>query len=178
MNTGLIHVYIGDGKGKTSASLGLALRCYGAGMKVLVLQFLKTWDSGEVDAVKHINDENFKLLRFESEHDLVFDDATELDLQYLNKDIKKAYDFALQSVQSGEWDLVVLDEILWAHYFEFISEDALLELLKHKCHSTELVLTGRKAPDSVLGCADYITRMQAIRHPYEKGIDARKGIEY
>ena len=121
MENGKIQVYIGDGKGKTTAAFGLALRCYGVGGNVLVLQYLKTWKTGEIEAVKALDEHRFQVMRFESEHDLVFDDPTELDFEYLQKDILKAYLFSKDAVASGKWDLVVLDEILWAHYFKFLS---------------------------------------------------------
>lgn len=178
MDTGLTQIYIGDGKGKTTAAFGLALRCYGCGGRVLVLQFLKTQDTGELDAVRALDDCRFQIKRFESEHDLVFDDATELDLEYLKKDIKKAYDYALSAVRSGDWDLLVLDELLWALHFEFLTEAQVLSLMDGKHKATELVITGRSAPEAVLARADYITNMQAKRHPYEKGIYARRGIEF
>ncbi len=178
METGLTQIYIGDGKGKTTAAFGLALRCYGCGGRVLVLQFLKTQDTGELDAVRALKDCRFQIQRFESEHDLVFDDATELDLAYLKKDIEKAYEYALTAVRSGAWDLLVLDELLWALYFKLLTEAQVLSLIDSKHKATEIVITGRNAPEAVLARADYITNMQAQRHPYEKGIYARKGIEY
>ncbi len=178
MENGLVQVYIGDGKGKSTAAFGLALRCYGCGGRALVLQFLKTWASGEVSAVQNLHDERFQVLRFESEHDLVFDDPTELDMEYLQRDIKKAYAFALKAAADGTWDVLVLDEILWALQFKLLSLEEVLELIKTKSAATELVLTGRNAPEQVLALADYITNMQAMRHPYDKGLDARKGIEF
>lgn len=178
METGLTQIYIGEGKGKTTAAFGLALRCFGCGGRVLVLQFLKTQDTGELDAVRALGDCRFQIKRFESEHDLVFDDATELDLEYLKKDIERAYAYALEAVASGAWDLLVLDELLWALHFEFLTEAQVLEIMDKKHKSTELVFTGRNAPEAVLARADYITNMQCKRHPYEKGIYARKGIEF
>ena len=178
MEKGLVHVYTGDGKGKTTAAFGLAMRCYGAGGNVCVLQFLKPFESGEAAAICALSDARFRVLRFESEHDLVFDDHTELDLEYLKKDILKAYAYALKTAKSGECDLLVLDEILWAHYFKFITLEELLALIHEKSEHTELVLTGRNAPDEVFALADYITNMQAQKHPYNQGIEARKGIEF
>ena len=178
MQNGMVQIYIGDGKGKTTASFGLAMRCYGCGGKVLVLQFLKTSDTGELETVHCLDDARFQVRRFESEHDLVFDDATELDLEYLKKDIQKAIAYASEAVHCGDWDLIVLDEVLWALHFGFITEQQVHHLLDERSAQTELVLTGRNAPETILDRADYITNMQAKRHPYEKGIYARKGIEF
>lgn len=178
MENGLVQVYIGDGKGKSTAAFGLALRCYGCGGRALILQFLKTWETGEVNAVRGLNDPRFQVLRFESEHDLVFDDATELDMEYLARDIRKAYTYALDAAASGTWDVLVLDEILWAIRFKLLSAEDVVKLIEAKNVKTELVLTGRNAPEEILALADYITNMQAQRHPYDKGIDARKGIEF
>ncbi len=178
MENGLVQVYIGDGKGKSTAAFGLALRCYGCGGKALVLQFLKTWASGEVEAIQQFKDPRLQVLRFESEHDLVFDDPTELDMKYLKRDIQKAYLYALDAASAGVWDVLILDEILWALHFGFLSLENILALIQQKSSATELVLTGRNAPDEVLALADYITVMQAKKHPYEKGVDARRGIEF
>ena len=178
MQNGMVEVYIGDGKGKSTAAIGLALRCYGSGGRALVLQFLKTRTSGEVDAIADLHSERFLIRRFESEHDLIFDDPTELDLEYLRKDIQNAYEYAYSSITSGQWDVVVLDEILWAQYFNLLSIEQLLNLIKNKSMNTELVLTGRYAPDEVLQLADYITQMSSKRHPYDKGVQARRYIEF
>ncbi len=178
MQNGLIHVYIGDGKGKSTAAFGLALRCYGCGGRVQVLQFLKTRLSGEVSAVENLSDDRFLVLRFENEHGIIFNDARPQDLECLKKDVQTAYASAYSSAISGKWDLLVLDEILWALHFELISLEQLLSLMRDKSASTELVLTGGYAPEAVLQHADYITQMCCKRHPYQKGIEARKYIEF
>ena len=178
MNNGMIELYIGDGKGKSTAAFGLALRCYGCGGSAQILQFLKTWETGEVNAILSLDDARFSVRRFESVHDLVFDDATELDLECLKKDIQAAYSYAYTSATSGQWDVLVLDEILWAQYFNLISLEQLINLMQNKSPNTELVLTGRYAPSEVLQMADYITEMCSKRHPYDKGTAARRYIEF
>jgi cob(I)alamin adenosyltransferase len=168
---GLLQVYTGNGKGKTTASLGLALRAWGHGMRVCVIQFMKKDDDyGEVKALRKLGIDlyQFGSGRFVSEGD---DDPEERLLAL------RGQDFAVAAIRSHEYDMVILDEINVACYFGLLDpKEVLARIDGHD--GVEVIFTGRKAPSDFLAAADLVTFMDMRKHPYDMGIDARKGVEY
>ena len=168
---GLVHIYTGNGKGKTTAAFGLALRALGSGAKVIIIQFMKAPNvyGEQVMAEKiGIKIESYGLPKF------VHGNPEKDDIEAA----KKALERAKEVVQNGEWDLVILDEICVALAFRMFDVKEVKELIKNKAPNTELVLTGRYCPEELFDLADYVTEMREIKHPYQKGVTARKGIEY
>lgn len=173
-NTGMIHIYEGDGKGKTTAATGLSVRFAGTGGKVVFTQFLKRNDSGELVILEQI--ENICLLRCEKSFGFTFRMTPEKKqeaAEYYNAHLKKVLAEAVEK-QAG---LLVLDEVLDAYNSDMISHEVLLKFLKEKPQEMEVVLTGRNPAEELLELADYVTFMEKRKHPYDKGIGARKGIE-
>lgn len=167
---GLVQVYTGDGKGKTTAALGLALRASCQELRVIFIQFLKSQVCGEhFFATKY---KPFEIKQF-GEGDLFKKSDAEL-LEETNQ----AYKFAEEALSGGKYDMVILDEIFIAHWRGFISIQQLLALIDKKPGNVELVLTGRKAPQEIVKRADLVTEMLMIKHPYSAGIPQRKGIEF
>jgi len=167
---GLVQVYTGDGKGKTTAALGQALRACAQGLRVIFIQFLKTQPGGEhffTDKYK-----SFEIIQF-GKGDLFRKGEEEL-LQ----ETHQAYEFAMSALSGGKYDMVVLDEIFIAHWRGFVSLPQILDLIKMKPANVELILTGRKAPQEVVRRADLVTEMLMIKHPFAEGVRQRKGIEY
>lgn len=173
LERGLVQVYTGNGKGKSSASFGLALRAVGRGLKVYIVQFIKGgFDYGElyvVDKLPGLTLRAFGRGRFVSEKK---PDKVDVDLA------GQALETAREAVMKGEADIVVLDEINVALNLGLISVEEVLELIKRKPEHVELVLTGRNAPREIIQAADLVTEMIEIKHPYNAGFKARKGIEY
>lgn len=174
---GLLIVVTGDGKGKTTSALGLALRAYGNGLKVLILQFIKGAQSyGELSAVEKLNGNEERIIIKQA--GLGFTKRGGID----EKTHKKAADFALNeakdALQSGDWDMVILDEILYAVKFNLIEEKELFSLIDLKDENTHLVLTGRGASDALIKKADLVSDIACVKHPYQKGIKAQAGIEF
>ena len=175
MTRGLLMVHTGNGKGKTTAALGLALRAFGAGLKVLILQFIKGGQSyGELEALKILSESSPRIkiqqcgLGFtshgeKSEHKL----AAEKTLQLARKEIL-----------SGDWDLIILDEINYAVKFGLIEESEMLELIKIRPPELHLLFTGRDATEKLIELADLVTEMKLIKHPFDAGIKAQRGIEF
>lgn len=170
MQKGLIHVYCGSGKGKTTAAIGLAVRCAGRGFKVMYTAFLKNYNSGEL-----INQNRFDVFRF-NPIDGFWRDFSEEKRKALSEEMMRQLEAVF--AKSREYDLIVLDEILNAITVNAIDENYFLNLLQTRSNHTEFVLTGRKVTEAVSNAADYITEMKCIRHPYEHGENARIGIEY
>jgi cob(I)alamin adenosyltransferase len=167
------HVYTGNGKGKTSAAIGLAVRALGRGWKVLMIQFLKSEScSGENTAFKKM--ENFKCVQFGSPKFIKKGQIRPIDLRLA----QKGFEMAENAVRKREWDMVILDEIILAVDFDLIPSEQLLGLMKDKPDSVELVLTGRNATPRLMEAADLVSEIKEIKHPYRKGIPARKGVEY
>ena len=170
---GLIHIYCGDGKGKTTASAGLAVRAAGAGKKVLFVQFLKNGNSAELAPLQTLGirtrvcgkKHGFIWTMSEEEKACAAADYTAL--------LREAFEAAREGV-----DLLILDEAVGAAGCGMIPEDELIRLLKERPEGLEVVLTGRDPSEALQAEADYITEMKKIRHPFDKGIDARRGIEY
>lgn len=175
MKTGLIHVYCGNGKGKTTAAAGLALRAAGCGKKVLFVQFMKGNESGEIAAMKHIED--IRVLRNTEEYPF-YNQMSEEDKVQITKEHNDMLNQVMESIKHKECDILILDEITYPYHLNLIDKEMIEAIIKSKDPFLELVLTGRDPDKLFLEYADYITEMKCIRHPYEKGITARKGIEY
>lgn len=173
LEKGLVQVYTGDGKGKTSAAFGLALRAVGRGLKVYIVQFIKGgFDYGELyvaDKLPNLTLKAFGRGRFVTQKP---PDKVDVVLA------EEAFDLAKKVVESGEYDVVILDEVNVALSLNLISLEKVLELIKNKPKHVELVLTGRYAPNEIIEAADLVTEMREIKHPYRKGCLARKGIDY
>ena len=168
----MVHAYYSNGKGKTSAANGIALRALGSGMKVLYSQFMKNGDSMECAILKKLD--NFTFLVSDTKYEL-FDSSDISKKQcYTN-----AYSSLLDNLNSiaSDFDMIILDEILDCIYFDYVKKDTLTEFLK--CNSNkEIILTGHGIDECVLSLCDYASKIEHIKHPYDKGISARKGIEY
>jgi len=169
-NLGKVHVYTGNGKGKTTAALGLALRAIGAGYKVYIIQFLKGQDYSELRSLKPLKKVTVKR----------FGEKTFIHKIGTNPDkiaARDALNWSRKILKSNKFNVVILDEIFLVSFFKLITIADLVKLIKVKPKNTELVLTGRKAPAQIVKLADYVTEMREIKHPYQKGLMARKGIE-
>lgn len=167
---GLIQVYTGDGKGKTTAVLGLAMRAAGHGLKIAFIQFLKGISAGEhIYTEKH---KSFSIVQISK------GDSFTKPIEQLKEESQQTLIYAEKEMLSGKYDLVILDEIFVALNKELITLEQVLDLLRKKPDAVELVLTGRNAPKEVIQEADLVTEMLMIKHPFNEGIEGRKGIEY
>jgi cob(I)alamin adenosyltransferase len=172
---GLIIVHTGNGKGKTTAALGMGLRAWGQGLRVLVVQFIKgSWKYGELAAAEKLGPD-FVIRQMGG--GFVRNAKEEAMVEHC-----VAAEAALQTVtaeiMSGEWDMIILDEINYAVKFGLIPLDRVLEFLNNKPPLLHLVLTGREANPAIIDKADLVTEMKEIKHPYKKGIKAQKGVEF
>ncbi|MCX7795507.1 MAG: cob(I)yrinic acid a,c-diamide adenosyltransferase [bacterium] len=174
MQKGLVEVYTGDGKGKTTSAFGLALRALGRGKKVIIFQFIKssTSPSGEVIALKKAFPE-VEIIQG-GRGRFITDKPTEEDIALS----KSLYKKILSAVSSGMYDIVVVDEIFPAYNIGLITLDEIIALIERKAENTELVLTGRGAPEEIIKLSHLVTEMREVKHPYKEGIKARIGIEY
>lgn len=176
ISKGYVEIYTGDGKGKTTAALGLGMRAAGNGMKVYMVQFLKGDFTGELESVKKL-EPYFKIYRFEKKRDFFWNLNEEEKLE-LKKEIKEAIDFCIDAEKNNKCDILILDEIMGVLRNKILEEDDVLNLIETKPSNMELILTGRNVPEKILSKADLVTEMKPIKHYFEKGIPARKGIEY
>ena len=172
---GLILINTGPGKGKTTAALGTALRAVGCGMKVLMLQFLKgSWHYGELDAVESFGP-NFVLKQMG--RGFVKVGGAETDPEDVRL-VEAAWAEAREAIYSGDWDMVVLDEINYAISYKMLDPAVVAEALKGKPEMVHVILTGRNAHPLLVELADTVTEMREVKHAYQKGILAQRGIEY
>jgi len=172
---GLILINTGPGKGKTTAALGTALRAVGCGMRVLVLQFIKgSWHYGELDAVELFGP-SFVLKQMG--RGFVKIGGAEADPEDVRM-VEAAWQEARDAIYSGEWDLVVLDEINYAISYKMLDAAVVAEALKGKPEMVHVILTGRNAHPLLVELADTVTEMREVKHAYQKGILAQRGIEY
>ena len=172
---GLIIVNTGPGKGKTTAAMGTALRAVGQGMKVLMLQFLKgSWHYGELDAVQAFGD---RFVMKQMGRGFVKVGGAETDPEDIRM-VEQAWAEAEQAILSGEWDLVVLDEINYAISYGMLDPNKVAEALKKRPEMVHVILTGRNAHPTIVDLADTVTEMRQVKHAYEKGVEAQRGIEY
>jgi cob(I)alamin adenosyltransferase len=172
---GLIIVNTGPGKGKTTAAMGTALRAVGNGMKVLMLQFLKgSWHYGELDAVKAFGD-NFVMKQLG--RGFVKVGGAETDPEDIRM-VEEAWQESREAILSGQWDIVILDEINYAISYHMLDPEKVVEALKQKPEMVHVILTGRNAHPKIIEAADTVTEMRQVKHAYESGIEAQRGIEY
>ena len=173
---GLIIVHTGNGKGKTTAALGLAMRAWGDGLRVLILQFIKGgWKYGEIETIKKLGaiDGRIELRRLGKGFQRNTDDKAE-HIEAAKEALKEAG----KALESGSYDLIILDEINYAVKFELITVEDVKALLAKRPAELHIVLTGRDAKEDIIDMADLVTEMKLIKHPYQKGIKAQKGIEF
>ena len=169
---GYTHVYTGDGKGKTTAAFGLALRAVGAGKKVYIAQFVKGREYSEIKAA-----EMFLPLVTVKQYGLscfIRNAPTENDV----KAALNGLDEVNSVIQNGEHDLVIMDEVNIAFYYNLFETHELIDIIKNKRAETEIILTGRYAPPEIIEIADLVTEMRETKHYYNQGVEAREGIEY
>ncbi len=172
---GLIIVNTGPGKGKTTAAMGTALRAVGNGMRVLMLQFLKgSWHYGELDAVKAFGDH---FVMKQMGRGFVKVGGAETDPEDIRM-VEAAWAEAEKEILSGQWDLVILDEINYAISYKMLDPQKVVETLKRKPEMVHVILTGRNAHPDIVEIADTVTEMREVKHAYTKGIEAQRGIEY
>lgn len=170
---GYIQVYTGNGKGKTTAALGLALRAAGHGMKTYIGQFLKGQHYGELTAAEKLSP-LIRIERFGREGFLhITEGPDDEDIRRAREGLQKCREAML----SGKYQIVVLDEVNTAVHFKILPEQDVLDFLDKRPAGVEVVLTGRYAPDSFIARADLVTEMTAVKHYYDRGVKAREGIE-
>jgi len=170
---GLIQVYTGDGKGKTSAALGLAVRAAGWGMKTYMGQFMKGREYGELRAVQALAP-FITIEQYGRDGFVHVTGGTPEDIASARSGLEAASDALI----NGEYDIVVLDEINVALFFELLTVEEVLQVMDAKPPHVELILTGRRVPPELIEKADLVTEMREVKHPYQQGIAARRGIEY
>lgn len=169
---GLVQLYTGNGKGKTSAALGLGLRAAGHGFEVYMIQFMKGQiNYGELEAVKHIP--NFTIQQFGRPDFVDKANPAPEDIKYA----KEALERARELIKVGSVDFLILDEVNVAIDFGLISEKEVIALIKSRPPHMELILTGRYAPPSLIEIADLVSEIKEVKHPYQQGVAARKGVE-
>jgi cob(I)alamin adenosyltransferase len=168
---GYVHVYTGDGKGKTTAALGLALRAAGAGMRVYIAQFVKGMHYSELEALDRYADRI--TLKQYGRDCFIEKEPEQEDIRAARQGLEEVRDI----LASGEYQMVVLDEANIATRYNLFSPDELIELVQSKPETVELVITGRNADPKIIALADLVTEMKEIKHYYNRGVQARPGIE-
>lgn len=168
---GYIHLYTGNGKGKTTAAFGLALRAAGAGMKIYIAQFVKGMHYAELDAIKRFPEIKLKQYGLDC---FIKNEPTEDDIQAARIGFEEVSAIILKN----QYDMVILDEICIALYYHLFKTEELLAVLNNKPETMEIILTGRYAPPELFEIADLVTEMKEIKHYYNQGVEARKGIEF
>ena len=176
MENGLVQVYCGNGKGKTTAAIGLGIRAIGSDYKVIMIQFLKHDTTGECRMLKEL-EPDFKIFHFEKKRGFTWELSDE-EKNELRSETSNALKFASKVMDTGQCDLLILDEVLNSLELGFTTEEEVTALIDNKSDDVELVLTGRNLPDSIAARADYISRIDEVKHPMQNGIEARRGIEF
>lgn len=175
LERGLVQVYTGDGKGKTTAALGQGLRSCGRGLKVCMVQFLKGGDTGELHSVEKLHP-LFEIFRFEKERGF-FWTLNEQEKRELKEDIDRGFEFIKNIVGDQSCDVLIIDELLGVLGNKLLEIDEVVELLKSKPENMEIIITGRNAPKEIIEAADLVTEMKEIKHYFKNGVSAREGIE-
>lgn len=172
---GLVHIYTGDGKGKTTAAVGLGVRAAGRGLRVLMVQFLKGRPTGEMEALRKLEPlftlhRGTEVKRFTWEMD-------EGEKEQTRREQENLLAFAAAEAAAGKWDVLILDEIMAAISTGMLELRQVVELTRGRPEELELVMTGRNAPAELVALADYVSEIKAVKHPLERGVPPRKGIE-
>lgn len=177
MENGLVQIYCGNGKGKTTSAIGLGIRAIGSQLKVIMIQFLKNDDTGECATLKKLEPQ-FKVFHFEKKRGFTWT-LTDEEKAELKNEVATALKFAKKVMDTGECDVLILDEIFGAIAGGFTTKEEICELIDNKSDNVELILTGRDVPEEIANRANYISRIDPVKHPMtDQGITARKGIEY
>jgi len=172
---GLLIVYTGPGKGKTTCALGTAFRAVGQGLRVLIVQFIKgSWHYGELDAVETFGD---RFVIKQMGRGFVKVGGAETDPEDIRM-VEECWREAEEAIASGEWDLVVLDEINYAISYKMLEPEKVVAALRQKPEMVHVILTGRSAHPTIVELADTVTEMREVKHAYQRGIQAQRGIEY
>lgn len=174
MQEGLIHIYCGDGKGKTTAAVGLSVRAAGRGFRVLFVQFLKSAQTGELNILSGIS----QVTIFRGDKNCTF--TFQMDEEQREKCLlshMQIFDQAINMCNDGLVDLLILDEIIGTYNQRLIDRDKLLLFLKNKPKALEVVMTGRNPAEELVELSDYVSEIKKVKHPFDKGINARIGIE-
>ncbi len=173
LEQGYIQIYTGNGKGKTTAAIGQAVRAAGSGLNVYFVQFMKNYPYGEVELLPNLSAQ-ITLKRYGTDDFVFKKEAPSEDLcSQMEIGLKEAEKAMLSSV----YDLIILDEVLVSIYFKLFSIKRVLQFLKKKPKNVEIILTGRYCPKAILDQADLVTKMDEVKHYYQKGVRARRGIE-
>ncbi len=176
LKSGYIQIYTGNGKGKTTAAVGLAVRAAGNNYKVAMVQFLKGGETGELESAKRLAP-YFNIFRFEKKRGF-FWTLSEEEKEELKEEIQEAYRFCRKIMDEKQYDILIMDEVMGAINNKLISEEQMLELMENKPKEMELIMTGRNVPEKIFEKADLVTEMKDLKHYFEKGVPARKGIEF
>ena len=171
---GLILLYTGNGKGKTTAALGQVLRAAGHGFKVAIVQFIKNMENtGEIKAAKKIFADHLEIYPMGT--GFTWDTK---DTKELRRAAEKGWDLAREKIENGKYCMVILDELTYALNYGLLDQDEIVTFLKNKPKKLHVIITGRDASDKLIDLADLVTEMKEIKHPYQKGVKATKGIEF
>jgi len=173
LKQGFVQIYTGNGKGKSTAAIGQAVRAAGFGLKTYIVQFMKEFPYNELISLKHLS-EWIAIEQFGGDE---FVYKKELPGEEELVKAKKGLQTAREKMLSGEYDLIILDEAIVAIYFKLIETKELVEFIKIKPENVELILTGRYCPEELVELADLVTEMKEVKHYYQKGITSRRGIE-
>lgn len=176
LTKGLVQVYTGDGKGKTTAALGQAMRAAGSGLKVYMVQFLKSSDTGELHSAERLYPD-FQIFRFERQRGF-FWTLNDNEKAELKEEIDKAFRFCKKVSSTMECDVLILDEIMAVMANGLLQVRDVLDFIKSKPAGLEIIMTGRNAPEEIRDAADLVTEMKEIKHYFKNGMSQRKGIEY
>jgi len=168
---GYIHLYTGNGKGKTTAAIGLAVRAVGAGKKVFIAQFVKGMHYAELDSLKRFPEIEIKQFGLDC---FIKQKPTEKDIEAARSGLNEV----TAVIQNNSYNIVILDEICIALFYNLFGVDEVLSLLRNKPGEMEIILTGRYAPSELINIADLVTEMKELKHYYTSGVQAREGIEF
>jgi cob(I)alamin adenosyltransferase len=169
---GYIHIYTGNGKGKTTTAFGMALRAAGAGKRVYIAQFVKGRTYSEIKALKQFQPEI--IIKQYGRGCFIYEKPDIKDIEAARAGLSEVK----ETITSGDFDMVILDEACIALYYDLFSTDELIDIIQQKPEGMEIIITGRYAPAELIGIADLVTEMKEVKHYYNRGVQARKGIEY
>ena len=172
LEKGLIHIYTGNGKGKTTAAIGLGVRACGNGLKVYMIQFMKGRRYSEIDSIDSLK--NFSVVQFGRDEFVSKENPEQIDIDLAQKGL----DHTKEIIKKGQYDVVILDEINVAVDYKLIALDEVLKLMDEKPSHMELVLTGRYSHPEMVKYADVVSEILEIKHPYQNGVQSRKGIDW